>query len=509
MKQTWKKLLCIVLSVMLVAIVAGSLAACQKKVIPVWGPSDHRELYEEALKKFEEEHKEELHGYSFQYDNSGDAGAYSAMNTNPQQGAGVYTFANDQMANLRLLGALSPVRADNLKWSQETFTEASVEATKLGNEYMSYPCQADNGYYMYYNKAAFRGTELWDEANDCIKLDKNYTFRNMYKALENRPDQMEADGKTNWHNGIVTWAMGDSWYFSGIFFSVGGDYEVLYDEDGVQTGSNCWFGYSLPEGESDWHKGDFTIGMDAYQCAKNSITETNGKVSRHYLYTDGDKAQLNDLITTYSNPANEIAYATPLAAAVCGTWKAKELQATWGEDYGCTILPYLESDDGELFQMKNFAGYKNMGVNPLCTFATESAENLALLHKLAQYLLSVDVSVARYDSTGAGPANKEALKVERIANDAALKALNDQYELHCVYPDNYSIESLRGKDIGNGTGYRTQDSVPANYWTPIQNFGNTLYKELSGQSPLSRFKDESAIKDYLSELQGDIYTSGQ
>lgn len=534
MKQTWKKILCIVLAVSLIAAVACVLAACQKKVIPVWGPSDHRALYEEALAQFEAEHKDELNGYTFQYDGSGDAGAYSAMNTNPQQGAGVYTFANDQMANLRLLGALSPVRGENLEWSKATFTEASVEATKMGNEYMSYPCQADNGYYMYYNKSAFRDTVIWDKENDCIKLDENYTFRNMYLALKSKPDQMEADGKTNWHNGIVTWAMGDSWYFSGIFFSVGGDYAVPYDDNGVQLGSECWFAYTTPEGITSWRdpKADFTIGNNAYECAKNSITETNeGDVSKHYLYSDGDKAPLNDNITTYTNPNNTIAYKTPLAAVVCGTWKAKELQEAWGDDYAATVLPYLENDAGEKFQMKNFAGYKNMGVNPLCTFATESAENLALLHKLAQYLLSVEVSVARYDSTGAGPANKEALKIDRIANDAALLALNAQYALDCKYPGGADktyqeyvvkydektkqitktlVTKHGGDPVGeNGKGFRTQDSVPANYWTPIQNFGNTMYKELSGQSKMDRFMNSITIKSYLAELQNDIYTSGQ
>ena len=503
--KTSKKILCIVLAVLMIAGSALALAACGGKVIFVWGPSDHEALYMEYLKVFAEEHAEELNGYHFEYAGSGDAGAYAAMNIDPTTGAGVYTFANDQMANLRNIGALSPVRGTNLEWSKNTNIESAFDATKLGDEYLAYPLQADNGYYLYYNKAAFRGTAVYDDAND--KFVDGFTFRDLYAALESKPDKMEADGKTNWHNGIVTWAMGDSWYVSGVFFSVGGNYEVLYDSKGAQVGADCWFSYTTTTG--DWADGDYTVGMDAYECLKNSVTEADGKVSRHYLYTDGDKDPLNDYIDLYVNPANVEAYQTPLAAAVCGTWKAKALQEAWGDDYGATILPTLETDDGEHFQMKNFAGYKHMGVNPMCKFAQESAENLALLHKLAQYLCGVEISVARYDSTGAGPANKAALEIDKIKNDAALVALNAQYALHCTYPMNYSKVELRGKDIDNGLGYRNQDSVPANYWTPIQQFGNTLFKELSGQVSKEKFLDAESIKGYLADLQSEIAQAAQ
>ena len=507
-----KKILCVVLAVVLIAASVCVLASCKGKVIFVWGPSDHEAIYMEYLNKFAEEHKDQLNGYKFEYAGSGDAGAYAAMNIDPTTGAGVYTFANDQMANLRNLGALSPIRGANLEWSKTHNVQSAFDATWMGDtktgqgEYLAYPLQADNGYYMYYNKAAFRGTKVWDSTKDALKA--GYTFRDLYEALESKPDQMEADGKTNWHNGIVTWAMGDSWYVSGVFFSVGGDYEVIYDKDGAQIGADCWFSYVTETG--DWEDGDFTVGEDAYQCLKNSITEADGKtVSSHYLYSDGDKDPLNDYIDTYTNPANEKEYKTPLAAAVCGTWKAKALQAAWGDDYAATVLPTLVTDDDEHFQMKNFAGYKHMGVNPMCQFAQESPENLQLLHELAQYLCGVDISVARYDSTGAGPANLEALAIDKIKNDAALVALNSQYALHCTYPSNYSVVSLRGKDIGNGLGYRNQDSVPANYWTPIQQFGNTLYKELSGQVSKDRFKDADAIRYYLAELQAEIAKAAQ
>ena len=510
MKLT-KKILCVVLAVLLIAGCCAALAACNNKVILVWGPGDHEELYMQFLNKFAEEHKEQLGGYHFEYAGSGDAGAYGAMNIDPTTGAGVYTFANDQMANLRNLGALAEIRGDNLAWSKENNDPDAVDATILGANadgtprYYAYPLQADNGYYMYYNKAAFKGAPFAD-SNGLIN--KPYTFRDMYEWLESKSDTVEADGVTNWHNGLVTWAIGDSWYVSGVFFSVGGDYDVQYDSNGKQKSAECWFAYH--DTPADWRDEDMTIGFDAYECLKNSITDANGKVSSHYLYTDGDKAGLNDFIDTYSNKGDPLYKDEgPLAAAVCGTWKAKQLRTAWGDDYAATVLPMLETDDGEMFQMKNFRGYKHMGVNPMCKFAQESAENLALLHELAQYLCGLEPSIARYEATGAGPALKAALQNEKVASDAALTALNNQYNIVCNYPANYSNKDLVGKPIGNGKGYRDQDSVPANYWTPIQQFGNALYNELSGKTALSKFKDEDTIRKALQDLQAQIRDAAQ
>lgn len=506
-----KKTLCIILAVLMVAAGVITLCACDnREVILIWGPSDHEDIYLDYAEKFREEHMDLLADYKFEFAGSGDSGAYSAMAKDPSAGAAVYTFANDMMANLRNLNALAPVNGANLEWSKQNNIEAAVEATKLGDNYYAYPLQADNGYYMYYNKSAFKDTSVWDSAKGDLK--DGYTFRDLYKALEENTGKYvahTADGDVEggaWKNAKVTWAIGDAWYVSGVFFSVGGDYAVEYDNDGKQTSADCWFSYTLPQGVTDYMDGDYTIGADAYECLKNTIIMEDGTYTSHYVYSDGAKNGLNDNIDSYINPANKL---PPLAAAICGTWKAKQIKEYWGDDYAATVLPTLETDDGELFTMKNFRGYKHMGVNPQCTFAKKSEENLALLHELAQYLCGKDVSYARYKETGAGPANKDALAIPEIAQDVALLALNAQYARECKYPADYSKAALRGQLVGNGLGYRVQDSVPANYWTPIEKFGNTLYNELSGSSSLDRFTDWTSIKDYLAELQSEIYQAAQ
>lgn len=489
-----KKIICLALCVLMLVGCCGVLTGCSEDTVTimVWGPSEHEALYREWLAEFKEAHAEQLANVEFDYAGSGDAGAYSAMAIDPASGAAVYTFANDQAANLLNLGALSQVTGENLTWSTENNSAASVEATKIGDGYYSYPLQADNGYYMYYNKAAFRGTSVWDSENDCLK--EGYTFRDLYNALDEHT-------KGKWANGKVTYAMGDSWYLSGVFFAVGGDYAVTYNEEGKQESADCWFAYTTSADGTY----DFSNGYTAVECMINAVcNEGTTTLSDHFVYTDGDKNPLNDYISIHTNPDDEYSETEPLAAVVCGTWKAKELQGNWGEDYAATVLPVLETNDGTRYPMKNFAGYKNIGVNPQCAFAKESRENLLLLHELAQFLSGKQAQIDRYNATGAGPSNKEALADATIANDAALKALNAQYERTCVYPAGHE---KAGEPIGNGLGFRVQDSVPANYWTPIQKFGNLLYNELAA-GKLDQFSADNLMAT-LMQLQLDISNSAQ
>lgn len=516
-----KKLVCLILVlVLVVACSAAVLTACKggnDKVIIIWGPAEHEEIYLKWAKKFQEEHKDMLDGYTFSYAGSGDAGAYAAMNVDPTTGAAVYTFANDQAANLRNLGALAETKGDNLEWSRKYNLDTAVEATKLGEGYYGYPLQADNGYFMYYNKAAFKGASF---ANEDGEIQPGYTFRDMYNWLENTTnkstykDSNNNDVVIDWSKGVVTWPMGDSWYMSGMFFSVGGDYEVVYNEKGKQVSADCWFSYTLPEGKTSWSTdGDFTVGLAAFQAIKNSFTNPDGSVNKHYAYTDGDKQGSNAYIQNHTNVDNESAKSVPLAAGVSGTWLAADVKKAWGDDYGATVLPVLETDDYGNFQMKNFAGYKNMGVNPLCSYISnapleERAGRLALLQEFAQYLCGKEISLERHVRTGAGPANLEALADESVVNDVALNALNAQYDMECKYPAEYPVAALRGQPVGNGKGYRNQDSVPANYWSPIQSFGQLIWSEY-GTGTLDKFKTTKKIKEQLADLQTQIAQAAQ
>ena len=480
-----RKILSILLIAALVVSCAVSLSACSggSKVIMIWGPEEQRELYLQWAEEFKELHPDELKGYSFDYAGSGDAGAYSNMSIDPTKGAAIYTFANDQMANLANLNALSPLSGADLEWAK-------------ANNIIS------NGYYMYYNRSAFEGTSVWDAEKGDLK--EGYTFRDLFNALDEKTD--------NWKNGLVSWPFGDSWYVSGVFFAVGGDFEVKYDSEGKQVSAACSFGYTLPEGAENYRDGDYTLGETAVQCMLNTFRNPDGTINPHFKYTDGDKVPYNDTVSTFTNPENPQCQETPFAATINGTWKAAELHKNWGDDYAATVLPMLEDDAGNKYTMRTFAGYKHLGVNPMCEFAQKDPNNIVILHQMAQYMSSKEAQIARYNLTGSGPSNKEALADPAIAQDTALVALNTQYARDCYYPAGTKLkdekgDSLAGQPVGNGKGFRVQDSVPANYWTPISNFAQTMWQEYSSGT-LNAFSEKNLHKT-LAQLQMDIEAASQ
>jgi arabinogalactan oligomer/maltooligosaccharide transport system substrate-binding protein len=481
----------------------GTLASCGSKTetFMIWGPEEHRDMYTQLGEEFKAANPD-FPG-TFEYAASGDAGAYSNMSIDPQAGATVFTFANDMLNNLNRLGALAPLLGDNLTFAKTKNNSASFEAGKIGDKYYAYPVQADNGYYMYFRKDVFKDTSVWDSATGTLK--DGYTFRDLYKAIDEK-----AASDTTVKDAKVTWAIGDAWYVSGAFFAVGGNYNVTYDEAGTQTDAKCWFAYDK---DVDATGATCINGLNATYGIINSVTNAaaSGRkgsgVNTHFMFSDGDKTPLNDNITKYSPTDSTKNNGTPLVAAVCGTWKAKELMKNWGDNYAATYLPKLECYDGD-YQWKNFCGFKLMGVNPLSSFASKDEAHLAWAHKVAQFMTDKESQLLRYQATGAGPSNLEALQDDTIKADVALKALNAQYDYKCVYPTSTTVvdktgASMAGKNIDNGLGYRIQDSVPANYWTPLASFGNNIYNELKSGT-LDKIRTDGNIKRTTIQLQADI-----
>ena len=531
MKKT-AKIICLVLSIVLILAASVAIfAACSTKVIMIWGPGNHEQVYMKAIEDYRKDHPDQFKGYEFRYAGSGDSGAYAAMQVSVENGAAIYTFANDQTANLANLGALATLTEEQVAWSKQNNDENAVQSTIFGEDdegnpvYVAYPLQPDNGYIMYINADAFRGTTIWDDNVENIdgtkgNLKPGYTFRQLYAALDantsaplgthSSGDNKKGQPITWKEDGKVMWPMGDSWYLSGVFFSVGGDYEVKYSDDGSkQESARCWF--CCDENVTDYRRGDFTVGKDAYECIKNTFTNADNTVNDHFFFPT---SSYNEDIETHIDKSQVAWEEAPFAAAMCGTWEVNAIKEAWGDDYRVTVLPTLESDDGELFQMKNFRGYKNLGINPQCSYVMDAPveERLARLnelHELAQYFCGKEVSLARHDATGAGPANKEALADESVAKDPALQALYAQYDIECVYPNNYKKEELRGQKIGTegqlgyGVGYRVQDSVPANYWKPIENFGKLIWAEFSTQK-FSKLGSNDKIVSQLFNLQTEI-----
>jgi len=483
----FKKRLGIVCAAVMVAGAATALCSCGSggfDGILIWGPEEHSGVYTAAIEAYKKDHPDFKTEVRFAA--LGDAGANGNVEKDVESAGSIITFPNDQLISLKRMGALSKLTEDSANWIKQNNVVASCEAGKIGEGYYAYPISADNGFVLLFNKDAFKDTAVWDAEKQTFK--EGYTFRDLYAALDERGAQ---PGHEKWANGKVIWPEGSAWYESGAFFATGGDYSVEYDEKGVQLKATCNFGYNtLPDGTKD-----FSHGLDTVRAIMNTMTNEDGTINKHFAYTDDTDPAYNDYVSDHVGNGSKAAE-EPLAGVV--SWNNSVPRDAWGEDYDCAILPTLVAEskllggEGTRYTWRSFSGFKLIGVNPFSAFARKNADNIVILHELARYLSGKDVSLMRYAASKLGPSNLEAQKDPEVQTDKFLNALNKQYSLV--------------DDKGNPIGFRVQDSTPANFWTPIANFGKGIYQACA-EGKTGAFNNIKNTERQLAQLQYDIEAS--
>ena len=133
-------------------------------------------------------------------------------------------------------------------------------------------------------------------------------------------------------------------------------------------------------------------------------------------------------------------------AMFSGSWDYAAVKEALGDNFGATVLPSITIDGTEC-QMKSFAGSKAIGVNP-------NAEYPQVAVALAKYLGSAEAQQKHYELRNIVPCNTELLSQEDVQNDALVVAQNATF-------DTTSILQPFVSNMGN-------------YWTPAENFGNSL-----------------------------------
>lgn len=120
--------------------------------LTVWGAEEDTELMEQILSSFQKEYEKQA-DFQITYNAQGESGCKDALLGDLENGADVFTFADDQLNALAAAGALEPVEnADAIKSGH---LERAVEAASVSNTVYAYPLTADNGYFLYYNKEFF------------------------------------------------------------------------------------------------------------------------------------------------------------------------------------------------------------------------------------------------------------------------------------------------------------------------------------------------------------------
>ena len=342
------------------------LTACEKdKKITLWGPSAQQESLQEMVDLFLQQNPN--FGLEIELGVAGEGDAYSMMSNDPQSGADVFAYANDQVVNLYSLGALARLSDAAVTDLKSSNTASSVEAGKVGEGYYGYPYAADNGFFMYY--------------------DKSVVSEEQAKSLDDVLDACAAKGK------YFLYQLTTGWYAGSFMYGAGGEYTATYEGSTVKSIS-CNFDQT-PAG------GKYTYGELGGQQLMD--------LKAHDAFVNGD----DSAISSYLSGGR-------LGACITGTWNASLIESKLESNYAATVLPkWTSSLDHKEYDWKSFAGYKLYGVNAF-------SKHLDKAHQLAAFLSSQAMQEKRFDDSKIGPSNTVVAGLDKVKSNIAISTITKQ-----------------------------------------------------------------------------------
>ena len=268
--------------------------------LTVWGAAEDEALMEEIIASFQARYAQEA-SFRITYQAQSESSCKDTLLGDLEGGADVFAFADDQVAALAAAGALDPIA--NTAEIQASNLSAAVEAAGVDGTLYAYPLTADNGYFLYYNKAYF-------SQEDAGSL--------------NRMVEVAAQAGR-----LVAMDWSSAWYVYAFFGNTG--LEVGLNEDGLTNFCT-------------WNSTENAIqGVDVAQ-AMLDIAASPGFASR----TD------EEFLVGVQDGS--------VIAGVSGVWNAVAIQEAWGENAGAVRLPVFTCA-GQEIQMASFSGCKLIGVN--------------------------------------------------------------------------------------------------------------------------------------------------
>ena len=296
----------------------------------------------------------------------------------------IYAYASDQTLNLVAKGALAQVPSTFASAMKTAMGDDAMAAAEVGGKTYGYPYAGDNGYFLYYNKSVFSGKEAkLEKFDDVVSVCKDAGLK-------------------------VSYNISNTFYSTGLMFTFGARYSVTLSSDSKTIASVS---------------ADFNgeKGMKAIKAMKAIVNNTSVDCT-----STGQKAP-----TT----------ANGLGACVDGSWNAASYKEAMGNDYACIKLPSV-TVDGETKNIGSFLGYKLYGVNPSKT-GTDTTK-LGVLHKIANYLVSKDVQVSRFNDLTIAPTITDVKNSDAVKNTphvAALAAQASYSVAQTIVPNNIWQES--------------------------------------------------------------------
>ncbi len=278
----------------------SSDAGNQKVELVVWGAEEDKELMTQIIQSFQTNYQGQA-GFQISFEVQGESQCKDVLLGGLEEGADVFTFADDQVNALAAAGALDPIEnADEIRSKN---LSSAVEAATVNNQLYAYPLTADNGYFLYYNK--------------------QYISEEQVKTLDGILDAAAASGKQ------FTMDWSSAWYVYSFFGNT--NLQVGLNDDGITN--YC-----------TWNQTDGDIrGIDVAQSMLQ-IAGSPGFANR----TD------EEFLSGVKNGS--------VIAGISGVWNSVAVTESWGENTGAAKLPTYTCN-GKQLQMASFSGCKLIGVN--------------------------------------------------------------------------------------------------------------------------------------------------
>ncbi len=199
-----KRLICIALSVlMLAAVLSGCQAKKEEVALKVWGSQEDQALLTELTEGFKTAHPEKI--YTIELGVVSEADVRERYLEDPAAAADVFAFPDD-VESLRTAGGLYEVTRNKDDVVKRN-VPGSIEASSWDGKLYAYPMTADNGYFLYYDKSVLSETDV--------------------QSLDGMLAACDAAGKK------VFMDVSNGWYIASFFLSAG--CKFYQDDAGVKT----------------------------------------------------------------------------------------------------------------------------------------------------------------------------------------------------------------------------------------------------------------------------------
>lgn len=271
-----------------------------KYTIKVWCDSSILTLTKTQLASFVQVNKGK-YDITWNVEPMSEGDAASKMVQDVQLGADVFCFAQDQLASLKIAGALADITGSMAKGVETDNEQSALNAATWGDAICAFPMTNDNGYYMYYDKRVLTTDDV-KNMSTVIKKVKAAKKRMNYPVFSNA-------------------------FYSASYFMAAG----CYSNWTVDTGTGNFIDYDDNYAEK---------GLVAMKALKELRA--------------ADIVSPNDQTNKLGDTA---------AVAISGIWNYKAAEKALGKYLGCTEMPSYKVD-GKSYHISSFKGYKLVGAKP-------------------------------------------------------------------------------------------------------------------------------------------------